>query len=246
MIRAVQQLLAAGCFEMLVGALGFIGFIVWIINLLAKAVPKAPQEAPPAAPAGSRKASAGGLQKEIDIFLRQVSPKGAGQSAPERQTPRQATTQSDRIPPTQSARRAAGAGPARKETPPPRSRHSKSEPVPAAQKNRGRENLGADVGQHVSRHLDSHPLSERVEDDLRSRVQQSVDAHLGASTGTQGRSPIAASMSSESEETEAQTALVNAREFRRLLRQPAQIRQAILLNEILSRPLALRRLPGAR
>ena len=245
---AIQPLLAVTCVELLFGACAIVAFIVWMAIQAAKAAPNTPPGVPPPPNPSSRKPQPGGLQKEIDVFLRQVTPKANAQPATE-----SGTSQTDpRRPANQPARGSQPAlggqrgGGKKGEAASPRSRLSKPGAELATRKGPGRENLGEEVSQNVSRHLDSHRLGERVQDDLQNRVQQSVDAHLGVSSGNMVGATPASIATTASDATATETALINAREFRRLLKQPEQIRQAILLNEILSRPVALRKSPDAR
>ena len=84
------------------------------------------------------------------------------------------------------------------------------------------------VQAHLSEYLDSSRMSQRVQADLGSSVERGVREHLGK-TETRG-----------TEEKETPVGPADA-PLQALLRDPAGVRSAIILNEILARPKCLRR-----
>lgn len=90
--------------------------------------------------------------------------------------------------------------------------------------------LGAQVRAHLSQYLESSRLSQRAKAELGSAVERAVREHLGttATRGTQDQESVAGAV-------ELDAPIVT------LLRNPAGVRTAILVNEILERPKCLRR-----
>ncbi|MEO1998750.1 MAG: hypothetical protein ABGZ17_26185 [Planctomycetaceae bacterium] len=85
---------------------------------------------------------------------------------------------------------------------------------------------GSSVAEHVEQHMNSSSIAEHVEEYLDHDVNQSVSEHLGGQT------------SSNRETTGRQSGSIS--ELRRMLRDPASIRKAIILSEVLMPPKALR------
>ncbi len=92
------------------------------------------------------------------------------------------------------------------------------------------DDLGAQVRAHLTQYLDSSRMSQRAKADLGTAVERAVREHLGK-TETRG--------------TDEQDALTVAAQsgtsIISLLRNPAGVRTAVLVNEILQRPKCLRR-----
>jgi hypothetical protein len=91
--------------------------------------------------------------------------------------------------------------------------------------------LGADIRTHLSQYLDSSRMSQRAKADLGSAVERAVREHMGK-TETRG--------------LEDQNAVVappaqSGMSIVTLLRNPAGVKTAILINEVLQRPKCLRR-----
>ncbi len=114
------------------------------------------------------------------------------------------------------------------QTLPPQTPPSRPGAEIAARKAPGSEDLGTQVQAHLNEYLDSSRMSQRVKADLGSSVERGVREHLGK-TETRG-----------TEEKETPAAPTDA-PIQSLLRNPAGVRSAILLNEILQRPKCLRR-----
>jgi hypothetical protein len=92
------------------------------------------------------------------------------------------------------------------------------------------DDLGAQVRAHLTQYLDSSRMSERARADLGSAVERAVRDHMGTTT-TAGTADQAAPQAAADP-----TASVMA-----LLRDPAGVRAAIVVSEILERPRCLRR-----
>lgn len=238
-----QPVLAVTCVEILFGIVAFAGFIIWIIVQVSKAAPK-PGPGVPGAPQPAGRKPQGSLQKEIDIFLRQVSPQGANRRTADGDVPQTAAPRRT-PPPDRPGGSRSGAG-KREQPPSSGDRGAKPGTKIADRKGPGRKDLGQDVRQHVTEHLDSRSIGGRIDQDLQNRVQQSVDSHLGPASAKLGPSAASPTQTTAGSQAVSDAALSDAAQFRRLLRQPAEIRQAILLNEVLSRPIALRKSQDSR
>lgn len=95
--------------------------------------------------------------------------------------------------------------------------------------------LGAGVKQSLSQHMTDR-VSQEVQQRLAPRIDENVAADLGM-TMTSGASMRAPPLPSAVSET------LRADRFAEMLRNPASVRQAIVLNLILSPPLARARMP---
>jgi hypothetical protein len=98
----------------------------------------------------------------------------------------------------------------------------------AMRKAPGTEDLGNQVRTHANQYLDSSRMSQRVQADLGSAVERTVREHLGTpeTSGPRDKEKVT---------------LVAGVPILTLLRSPAGVRTAILVNEILERPKWLRR-----
>lgn len=96
----------------------------------------------------------------------------------------------------------------------------------ALRKAPGSEDLGTQVRDHLTQYLDSSRMSQRVKSDLGSGVERAVREHMGS---TETRGP-----------EDRETLVVAGVPILALLRNPAGVRTAILVNEILERPKCLR------
>lgn len=232
-MQAPMPLLAANDWpQLIVGLIVVIGYIVKLALSASKGLGS--QTVPPPAPQ-STKTSNRDLQKEIDIFLQDVGPR---KSSPDRPAPPPKPAREPVRPQAQrqketKRRTLQQGGSADLSREPSRGKHATPGSEIDTRKKPGRENLGADVRQHVAQHLDVNSLSRRVEQDVPNRLQLSVKEHLGEASAKLQAPAIAA----------ATQVSVNpsARQILDLLRQPGQIRQAMIVNEVLLRPLAIRK-----
>jgi hypothetical protein len=99
----------------------------------------------------------------------------------------------------------------------------------AARKSPASKDLGKDVRAHLTQYLDESRLSKTVQSDLGNAVEVSLRARLG-DTITQGVG-----------QGDIALALAGEHSIVALLRKPAGVRSAVLINEILARPKSLRR-----
>lgn len=86
------------------------------------------------------------------------------------------------------------------------------------------------VGKHVSQYMREGKVSQHVTEHLSHDINKSVDSHLGS---FENEAPTW-------QEYDEPSGVDASQELLALLRSPGGIRQAILVNEVLSRPLGLR------
>jgi hypothetical protein len=98
----------------------------------------------------------------------------------------------------------------------------------------GRADLGSNVRSHLAEHMQTGTVDSSVQRHLAHNVNQSVVEHLGDTGGASPTAGTAATVLRRRTSADAAGIL-------HLLRSRQGIRQAILLNEILSRPKSRRR-----
>jgi len=159
------------------------------------------------------------IQNEIEAFLQQVTGQRPSRPAKKRR-PR-------KRPPAQEQRpsRRHEEGPQGQRRRPPKQRPRRLKKRRPQSENRG---VGSGIAEHVDEYINQH-VKEHIDHDVDEHVQvaivDEVTEHLGP-----GEKPKAAS-----------TGPSAAQSVRELLKDPSGVRNAILVNEILSRPRALRR-----
>jgi hypothetical protein len=219
--------------DMIVGVIIFLITVVgWVANLVSnknqKGPPVANRPRPPQRPRDER------LQQEINIFIEDsAGRKSAGGKTGASGRPAVAAGRSAAgLPAGYPQGRGQGPGqekrkpasvprgqPARKPRP---GETMASRPAPLT------ESLGAGVKQSLSQHM-TNRVSQEVQQRLAPRVEEKVTADLGP-TMTGGAPLRAAALSP------AVATTVRADRFAEMLRNPANVRQAIVLNLILSPP----------
>lgn len=205
---------------------GFIIFLLtivgWVINLISsknqKGPPVANRPRPPLRPRDEK------IQQEINIFLEDAAgknKKGAAGRPAARATAVQPKRKS--IAPTGK--------PGRKPRP---GESLTGRPAPLTE-TLGTGDLGKGVKQHLSQHM-ADRVAQEVQQRMAPRVEEKALADLGPtmSSGASMRAPALPA---------AVSATVRADRFAEMLRNPAHVRQAIVLNLILSPPPALARKP---
>jgi len=224
---------------------GAVLLAIWIISQLSSLFankkqgppakgPRAGQPAPPQKAGGDR------ISDEIEIFLEQITGKKPAQKKPVQKQPRQATPVAKPRRLTPSGQTPARSSQQRKSQPPkktqkpqkpkrvrPSSRISKREVSDSSQ-------LGKGVRSHVSEHMEEGRISDHVATHLDHDVIEGVREHLGAFGGDDA-ARFATAGSQKQKTSAAASQIID------LLRDPAGVRQAILINEILSPPLGSRR-----
>ncbi|HEY2251377.1 MAG TPA: hypothetical protein VGH74_09965 [Planctomycetaceae bacterium] len=203
---------------------GFIIFLLtvvgWVINLISsknqKGPPVANRPRPPLRPRDEK------IQQEINIFLEDAGGKNKKGAAarPAATAARSAASQPKRKSMAQTGK------PGRKARP---GESLAGRPAPLT------ETLGTGVKQHLSQHM-ADRVSQEVQQRMAPRVEEKALADLGPtmSSGAPMRAPALPA---------AVSATVRADRFAEMLRNPAHVRQAIVLNLILSPPPALARKP---
>jgi len=99
--------------------------------------------------------------------------------------------------------------------------------------------LGAGVRQSVREHLVDHALSQTVSRDMQPQVSSSVQSHLGSFTAER-QSPHGSAPADSSPAGSA----TSAQSVVRLFRNPATLRQSMMVNLILSKPVSLASRPS--
>jgi hypothetical protein len=219
-----------GCNIVLVAFVA-IAFVSWIINQIAahnKPAPRKPGPRP-ARPRNDR------IQQEIDQFIQEA----AGRRPPRRGE----VLAADDIEIVDAPARGRRPAPRRAAPPVVRPAVAAQQPrgaprpgqAAAERRLTGSEQLGAGLSDHVRTHMDNR-VGVEVQQHLPHMVDQGVSQHLGAFAALSG-GPAAPAAGAPAGRGTAAPALALLAE----LRSPAGVRQAIVMQEILQRPLALRR-----
>lgn len=237
-----NALLAFGLQDLIPIAILLFSFISWIVKTvksqprgLDSEVGKPP---PPRRPLVDNATER--LNREIDSFLQQVSPQQASRTADENIFEASSSAQQPRKPVSQGSSKNSGKKKAKRSgkrgLPPAEEQLSHAMGTRRSLVEREGKSDFEGVKRHVSQHLDSHPLAKQVERDLEDRVQESVEQHLGRAGGQRpGASPLLTEIANPQP-----AAPSLAPSLLHLLREPEHVRQAMVVNEILSRPVALR------
>jgi hypothetical protein len=161
------------------------------------------------------------VQSEIDAFLSEVGASRQQQQAPERRQPPQR-------PQAQPQARQQRPRPQR----PARPARPVQQPQPVPQQSLRDRHLDSSIDDHVIEYLPDEPfdiVDSPVDELVEAHIVESVDSHLGdramempGGTRTHRSKPVAESLI-------------------QLLRSPEGVRQAILVNEVLSKPRILRK-----
>ncbi len=212
----------AGVGEVIYAVIIIIGFLSWLMQTITGQNKRAGAGGRPRQPPRQRDDR---LQSEIDVFLQEVSGKKSQpdeveiEIVPEQERrPRRVVKQKRRQRP-QKARRSEK----RKEQP----RNRPGSKI-AQRKGPGSEHFGEEVSDHAEQL--GGDVRSHLQEYMGDRVDESVETHLGS------RRPAP-------EVVDLQLpgiSLAKAREIITLLRDPAGVRQAIILSEILSPPKGLR------
>lgn len=216
-----------------------IGIISWIVKLVGQqnqVPPPAPrQPGVPPRPANPN------LSREIDVFLQEIS----GRKKPEepveievvpdselrRRPARQPVRQTPQPPrrPLQRQQRQAAQQPARQKSQPPRVRPGQEI---AERHNIDPSKLGTTLQDHVSQYMGSDRIDQEVQQRLARDVERSVERHLGQ---------FGASSTAADVEMPAINRNETANEIVKMLRNRVGVRQAVLINEVLGKPIGLRK-----
>ena len=204
-------LLAAGGGELITIIMIAIGFISWLVqNVGNQNRPAQPPVRRPGRPPRPRNQPAA---SEIEDFLEEVQP-----GRPPQPQPRQSRPQPQGKPRPQGGQIGQKQKPRVPAQEPRRLRPGEE----LAHRHVDAKDLGSGVRKHVSQHVPKDAVGKQVERDLEHRIDREVTQHLGKSSSSSSTPPPAV------------PAL--ATEVRDLLARPENMRQAIVLNEILTRP----------
>ncbi|HLJ11794.1 MAG TPA: hypothetical protein VKU82_11425 [Planctomycetaceae bacterium] len=208
------------------GIVALITIVGWLINLFSnknqKGPPVANRPRPPVRPRDER------LQQEISIFIEDLSGQRGKGGAP---------------------RPAAGVGKPAIGTPPAAAKRRSTAAAPGKSARRPRpgediaarhaptsETLGTAVKQHLTQHM-----TERVSQDMQQRLAPRVEEKIAQDLGP---AVTAGPSARQTPAPSGAAAPGRADRFGELLRNPASLRQAIVLNLILSPPAARTRSSG--
>jgi translation initiation factor IF-2 len=205
--------------------------VFWIVSWLIKLASTQNQKGPPVAnrPRPQAKPRDDRLQDEIDIFLQEVSPqKPATRRPPPPPRPQPAATRpaprpvaSASAPP---ARRPPVAAPAAPKPAPKPERRARPGQEIAGRSAPITQNLGAGVKQHLTQYM-ADKVSQDVSAHMQHRVEAHVTEHLGTASPAQGGAQPAPA-----------AAIPRGPQLAEWLRNPGNMRQAIVLGVILSPP----------
>ena len=200
---------------LIIGAIAFIG---WIANKMKEAAGGPAAGAGAAAEAVPAK-DGGRVQAEIDRFLQEV--RGAVGQRPEANVIEADDAFEAPAQPARQQRRLAQSPPTPKPAPTEKPRRLVDRHAI------GQRHIDSQVDDLVAEHLPSQRIGNLVEQDLGHSVEQSVTSHLGSSSGTQVETAAV---------WEDGVNALSAEYLVGLLSRPEGIRQAVLVQEILSRP----------
>lgn len=241
-VLAAQPILAKIDAEFIITAvIAFIGFVSWVVNQLNNAKAKNPPAKPigqvqrrPAAPRDEK------VFEEISVFLEQAERRPAGQQARKGKPGAQPRPAAGRQAPMGKLKSGtAQSRPPAKPIAIPENQSRQAHRPPggdiARRKLSGADKLGSQVRQHVSE-MQKSRVEAHVAQDMRSRIASEVKADLGEfSAGA------AAPGTPASDQSASATRAVSPQRIAEFLRQPGNMRQAIVLNLILTPPPGLRR-----
>jgi hypothetical protein len=211
-----------------------IAFISWVVNAISgKSVKRPPAAARPRPPV---RPNPDPLHQEINIFIQDLLPDKPAASPPRGKTGKnQGRPAADNSPRRSKPRRTAPAGapakPAAPRVSPPATRSMRPGGQVANRPLPGSGTLGAGIRTQIESDAREHRIQQQVGRDLSDRINAGVAEHLGTFT---------ASSAAESANRPVSTTVQSVAT---LLRTPATVRQAILIQTILSAPPGLR---GAR
>jgi hypothetical protein len=212
-----------------------ISFVGWIMNLIsAQNPPPQPNRQPQRPRQRDRK-----VQTEIETFLQEAM----GRRAPPQKKESPQGIEIIDSPPARRPPPPVPTGGGRMPASPPAVRESQAPPTPPLVRPgpgmTGRESVvSADLGSNLRSHLHDHMgprIGEQVDVHLPHAVAASITSHLGAFRADGKTTPPVAPLLIRASAPGGEVALAAE------LRTPAGMRKAIVLQEILSKPRALRR-----
>ncbi len=203
--------------------------VIFMVIALIRAIRNSAQERPQGQQADAEAAAKRRrVQSDIDAFLTEVgaSPAPKQTTEPPTPAPQRARRQESAAKRRQAGNRRRPPRPQERQRQQATARQPKDSP-PITERALGSgisEHVDQYIAQHVAEHVDSN-----VDDHLEVDIAHSVSSHLG------DRSAELPSLTQAGVDVPT-----TAENFRQLLRSRQGVRQAILLNEILTRPRALR------
>ena len=223
----LAPLFAADADAIIAAIVALITIVGWIANLVSnknqKGPPVANRPRPPVRPRDDR------LQQEINIFIEESGPKRQRPAERRPVVPASRPVAGGQRTSSQGKSRPPAAAPSKKPTRRPRPGDeiaTRQAPVSEA--------LGAGVKQHLGQQMNER-VAQETQQRLTSRVEQKVEQDLGP--------PVPAGMSPRMPSAPPAPTADRALRFAEMLRNPANVQQAIVMNLILSPPAAFGRLP---
>lgn len=195
-----------------------ITILSWLVNTIKEAGNKPPMRQRPAQQGGKD------LRSEIEVFLEELTkpqpPKSEAARSPSGPTP-------GKRPPAEPQRaEKKSRKPPRPAAPPSPPPQKPKAARPLSQQHLPASNLGTGVQQHLQQHMAAGGVTAQAEQHAGHRVEAAIMRDLGSGGLTTAAGTTVA------------TAAVHP--IAQALRQPGGMRQAVLLNEILQKPKALR------
>lgn len=191
--------------------IGIIAFVIWILGMIIRAV-KNNQEQAQAPP--RPKPVPDTRRMEIETFLEEIAG-GAPNRPPVRPNPPK------RPPVAKSGKKGAKPQPSAKSAAPNKPRVAMSE------QHLAKADLGSGLRSHLSAYMQPDRMAAEVQKDLPNRIAKEVQADLGPARSTSSIAPT--------------SGVAAVHPLMSMLREPQQVRHAIVLQEILQKPRALRR-----
>jgi hypothetical protein len=218
---------AADADAIIAAIVALITIVGWIANLVSnknqKGPPVANRPRPPVRPRDDR------LQQEINIFIEEAGPNRPKPAERRPVVPASRPVSGASRPPAQGKAKPPAASASRK----PARRPRPGDEI-ATRQSPVSESLGAGVKQHVSQNITDR-VAQEMQQRLTSRVEQKVQEDLGP--------PVTAGLSTRTPPVTPAAQPDRARRFAELLRNPATLQQAIVVNLILSPRATVGRLP---
>lgn len=226
-ILPLAPIFAADADAIIAAIVALITIVGWIANLVSnknqKGPPVANRPRPPVRPRDDR------LQQEINIFIEEAGPKRPKPAERRPVVPASRPVSGGVRPQAQGK----GKPPAASQSQKPARRPRPGDEI-ATRQAPVSESLGAGVKQHVSQHM-SDRVAQEVQQRLTPRVEEKVEQDLGPS--------VSAGLSARTPASSPPAQPDRARRFAEMLRNPATLQQAIVVNLILSPRASVGRLP---
>lgn len=217
-----------------------VSFISWILNMKNdgnkkgnRPRPNRPRAGQAGAGAGQQARGAGkpdALKSELEAFLQEVTGQKQKPKPQNKPRPIPAKAPRKRIQPREQPAAVAREKPTRK-------RPKKAAPRPSSQRRQPKKELGSKLREHVDDYMGESRVEKHVEEHMTEGVSGRKDRRIGAHV----RQHLGSSISGVPVQIEVDPKPANTAEIIEMLRDPNSVRNAVIINEILKKPRALRR-----